>query len=162
MKRIQSGWIALLFFAASAIFANKSYAQNWNPQQKDIWANVEAYWALQAKGDVDGFMSYFSPDYMGWDYGTPVPEGKSIVAKYMANGLKNGKTDFYNIVPVAILIYGDIAIVDYYYNIQRENMEGKKSWEHGRWTDILQKQSNGGSTKWVLIADHGGDVKDKE
>jgi ketosteroid isomerase-like protein len=156
MKRVKFSWLVLLLTIAANLFVNHAYGQNWNQQQKDVWGNVEAYWALQAKGDVDGFMSYFSSDYMGWDYDSPVPQGKASVAKYMTNGLKNGKNLFYDLSPVAILIFGDIAVVDYYYNTQGENMEGKKNWKHGRWTDILQKQGS----KWVLIADHGGDEKD--
>ena len=152
MQRVKLGWAMLLL-----AFTMNVNAQNWTPQQKEVWSNVETYWDHQTKGNIDGFMSYFSADYMGWDYDSPVPEGKSAVGKYVTNGLKNRKTVFYNITPVSIQIFDDIAVVNYYYTTQTENMEGKKDWAKGRWTDILQKQG----PKWVLVADHGGDVKDK-
>jgi ketosteroid isomerase-like protein len=157
MKRVQMGWLVLLL-----AFTTNLFSQNWNAQQKEAWANVEAYWALQAKGDLAGFLSYFSPDYTGWGYDSPVPQGKAAVEKYVSMGMKNNKMLLYDITPVSILVYGDIAIVHYYYNMQRENLEGKKSWESGRWTDILQRQGQGGTGKWVLISDHGGEVKNKE
>ena len=159
MKRNHFFSIVLLLSIAGLSLATNSYGQTWNQQQKDVWTNVDNYWALMAKGDIDGFMTYFGADYMGWDYDSPVPQSKAATAKYMNNGIKNGKTVFYDLSPVAILIYGDIAIVDYYFNTQRENLEGKKEWRSGRWTDVLQKLSGG--SKWVLIADHGGDVKNK-
>jgi ketosteroid isomerase-like protein len=139
-----------------------AFGQTWSAQQKEVWTNVETYWSVQAKGDVEGFLSYFSQDYMGWDYGSPVPQGKTSTAKYITMNMKNSKMLFYDITPVAILVYGDIAIVDYYYSLQTENAEAKKQWKTGRWTDILQKQGGGAGTKWVLIADHGGEDKDKK
>ena len=157
MKKHTFSGLLLVVFIITNPFTGRLYGQIWNPQQKEIWTNVETYWSVQAKGDVEGFLSYFSPDYMGWDYDSPVPMGKAATAKYITNGMKNSKVLFYNITPVAILVYGEVAIVDYYYTIQSENSEAKKQWKNGRWTDILQKQGN----KWVLIADHGGEEKSK-
>ena len=39
--------------------------------QKDVWKSVEDYWALDAKGDLEGFMSYFDASYVGWSYDSP-------------------------------------------------------------------------------------------
>ena len=152
MKSVKLTVAAFLLLISASL-----YAQSWDAKQKEVWMHVENYWDLQSKGNIEGYMAYFSNDYMGWDYDSPVPQGKSIVQKYMANGLKNRKTIFYNITPVSIQVLDDVAIVNYYYSVQSENMEGKKDWSKGRWTDILQRQG----TKWVLVADHGGDVKDK-
>jgi ketosteroid isomerase-like protein len=156
MKRMQTGAM-LLFMLLTA----NLHAQNWSPAQKEVWSNVEAYWDLQSKGNLDGFLSYFSDNYLGWDNDSPVPQNKAAVAKYSANGLKNRKTLFYDITPVSIQIHDDVAIVNYYFNIQSENMEGKKNWDHGRWTDILQRQGQS-SGKWVLIGDHGGSAPEKD
>jgi len=55
----------------------------------------------------------------------------------------------YEIKPLTIKIYNDIAFVHYYYSMVKEGSDGKKKSESGRWTDILMKQGN----KWVLIGD---------
>jgi uncharacterized protein (TIGR02246 family) len=156
MKRIY--FYSTMLFLAIVLLTSTSYGQTWSDKQKEVWSNVENYWSLQAKGDADGFLSYFSQDYMGWDYGSPVPQGKTSTAKYITLNMKNSKVLFYDITPVAILVYNDIAIVDYYYSMQTENSESKKQWKTGRWTDILKKQDN----RWVLIADHGGENKDQK
>ena len=155
MKRINFFSMLLLLSLTWMSLTTKTYGQTWNAQQKEVWSNVETYWSVQAKGDVDGFLSYFSADYMGWDYNSPVPQGKTSTAKYITMSMKNNKILFYDITPAAILVYGDIAIVDYFYSMQTEGADNKKQWKSGRWTDILQKQGS----KWVLIADHGGDDK---
>ena len=151
MKRVSIALTMLLFACTTPVIA-----QNWNTQQKEAWTVVEAYWAAQAKGDAAGFLAYISPDYIGWGYEAPVPQNKASVEKYVSLGMKNNKILFYDISPTAILVYDDIAIVHYYYNMQLENLEGKKTWEHGRWTDILQRQAQG---KWLLVSDHGGEMK---
>ncbi len=51
--------------------------------QKEIWKNVEAYWALDAAENLDGFMSYFHESYMGWDMNEPLPIDKATVRKFI-------------------------------------------------------------------------------
>jgi hypothetical protein len=36
-----------------------------------------------------------------------------------------------------------------------EGSDGKATTEKGRWTDILMKKNG----KWMLVGDHGGEVK---
>ena len=128
------------------------FAQEWSPAQKEVWKNVNTYWEIMAKGDVNGFMEYFHADYAGWENGEPLPSTKEETRKWLSYGSAQGKVLIFDIKPVAIKIHGDVAIVDYFYTMVKENKEGKKNPDAGRWTDILLKQG----TKWVLIGDHGG------
>jgi ketosteroid isomerase-like protein len=110
-----------------------------------------------AKGDVNGFLDYFHQDYIGWDNDSRVPQNKEETKKWVAYAYQGVKIAVYEIQPLAIKIYGDVAFVHYLYSMARE-IDGKKSMESGKWTDILLKQG----TKWVLIGDHGGaDKSDK-
>jgi ketosteroid isomerase-like protein len=133
-------------------------AQEWTPAQKEVWKNVNDYWALLAKGDVKGFMEYFHPDYVGWDYDSPNPQTKGETQKWIEFFTQGKKVPFWDIKPLAIKVYGDVAFVDYYYTQVMEGADGKRNTENGRWTDILLKQNG----KYVLIGDHGGAEKDKK
>jgi len=128
------------------------HAQEWSATQKEVWKNVEAYWALEAAGNVEGFMSYFHENYIGWDINEPVPAGKATVRKFVEYETKMVKTVLYDIKPVAINVFGNVAIVDYYYTRIGKDTEGKERSRSGRWADIVMKQGD----KWVLIGDHGG------
>lgn len=128
-----------------------AYAGQWTAEQKAIWKNVETYWALDEKGDTDGFMEYFHEDYMGWFNRRPLPADRAEVARFVAHYHKAEKTVLTNLQPASINIHGDIAIVHYYYTRISEK-DGKETTSSGRWTDILKKQG----VKWVLIGDHGG------
>jgi ketosteroid isomerase-like protein len=154
--RILLSAIMILFFVAG-IGSYTVKAQEWTPAQKEVWQNVNNYWALMTKGDIAGFMAYFHNDYLGWDNEDPVPSTKEETQKWLQFALQSAKTLIYNIKPLGIRVYGEFAFVHYYYYIVRE-VEGKQKTDFGRWTDILMKQGD----KWVMIGDHGGSVKTEE
>jgi ketosteroid isomerase-like protein len=129
-------------------------AQEWSAAQKDVWASVEAYWALDAQGKTKEFMEYFDADYAGWHVRNPLPSTKASSTKFISYGHKTSKTLVYDIQPVAIKVHGQFAFVHYYYNQMVKNAEGKDEPNGGRWTDILMKQGD----KWVLIGDSGGTI----
>jgi len=144
--------ICLAVFVAAPVAAG-----DWSAAQQEVWKNVEAYWAMIAKGDVDGFLAYMHEDYAGWSLSSPVPESKATSAKYLRFFATRGTTEFYDITPVAIVVHGDVAIVHYFYYEVSKNAEGKTRTEHGRWTDVLIKQGD----RWVLLGDHGGAAEDE-
>jgi ketosteroid isomerase-like protein len=139
------------------LFAAPLRAQEWSAAQKDVWKSVEAYWAFDLTADIEGFMSYVDPSYVGWSYESPVPEDKATVKKFMSLEYQLNKTLVYDIKPVAIQVHGNFAFADYYYMQLVKNAEGKTEEHKGRWTDILMKQGD----RWVLIGDHGGEIKSK-
>jgi ketosteroid isomerase-like protein len=132
-------------------------AQEWSAAQKEVWKNVNDYWALMAKGDINGFYEYFHTDYIGWDNGDALPSTKEESKKMFTFFMTGVKVPVYQIKPVAIKVYGDFAFADYVYTMVMETPDGKKKTEKGTWTDILTKQGN----KWVMIGDHGGATEEK-
>ena len=131
------------------------HAQQWSDAQKDVWKSVENYWALDAKGDLEGFMSYFDASYVGWSYDNALPGDKATARKFIAHQYQVGKVLVYDIKPVAIQVHGNFAFADYYYTQVVKNAEGKEENVEGRWVDILMKQGD----RWVLIGDHGGKIE---
>jgi len=150
MKKVLSTVLAVVCLALLA--TTSLNAQEWSAAQKEVWKNVEAYWALDAAGNLEGFMSYFHDNYMGWDINEPIPMDKASVKKFVEYEYKTSKTLLYTIKPVAINVVGDVAIVDYYYTKIMKDAEGKDKSRSGRWADVVKKQGD----KWVLIGDHGG------
>ena len=127
-------------------------AQEWSAAQKEVWANVQAYWEFDAAGKTKEFLAYFHPDYVGWYNRNALPSGKDTASKFIAHGHKTSKTLVYDIQPVAIKLHGNIAFVHYYYSQITKEGDAKQEASAGRWTDILMKQGD----KWVLIGDNGG------
>ena len=136
---ITSSWISL-------------FAQDWSTEQQKVWKNVETYNALGDAGDVEGYMAYVHPDYLGWSYRNALPRDKAATRKWMEYEFHANKIILSEIKPVGIKIHGDIAIVHYYFSMLYKDAEEKEQYVSGRWTDILMKQGD----KWLLIGDHGG------
>ena len=152
MKRF-TGNFAKLCTSCLILFASMPlFAQEWSAAQKEVWKNVEAYWALDAAGSTDAFMGYFHADYVGWNSVNAMPGNKEAARKFIAHGHKTSKTLVYDVQPVAIKIHGNVAFAHYHYVQIVKDSAGKDKESSGRWTDILMKQGD----KWVLIGDHGG------
>ncbi len=78
--------------------------------------------------------------------------------KWLGYGYESGQTLEQEIMPLAIRIHGDVAIVQYYFVRAVQDSDGKRRRETGNWTDVLLRQGD----KWVLIADRGGVAPDED
>ena len=144
---------AVLFTAI--ILSSSSFAQQWSSEQKSVWAGVEEYWATGTSSNPMSFLNYFDDSYSGWSYDHETPGTKSDAVKSLSYWLNKGKVQFYVITPSKIWVNGDFAYVHYYYTQVTEGPDGKPNTERGRWTDILMKKGG----KWLLVGDHGGEIK---
>jgi len=140
------------------IFAAGVSAQQWSDAQKEVWAGVEAYWAVGMSDNPMDFLNYFDDSYYGWSYEYGAPGTKADVQKALSYWTKKGKTKYYTITPARIWVNGNFAYVHYYYTQVTESNDGKSNTERGRWTDILMKKGD----KWLLVGDHGGEIKSND
>jgi ketosteroid isomerase-like protein len=145
-----------VFLVTGMILNTSAKAQEWSAAQKEVWKVETDMWTAMTKGDAAAFLEYFHPDYMGWDDNNTLPSTKPEVQKWFQLYAQGRKVLDYSIKPVGIRIFGDVAILDYYYSMANE-VDGKKKMEEGRWTDILMKQG----TRWLLIGDNGGEAVKK-
>jgi ketosteroid isomerase-like protein len=150
--------IAVFAMCCGFVAASPASAEQWSPAQTDVWKNVEAYSAMSAAGDVQGFLAYVHDSYIGWDVSDPLTSSKSRLRKFLDYNSRTYKTELADMQPVAINIVDDVAIVHYYFTIVTKDADGKRSYDSGRWTDVLKKQGD----KWVLIGDHGGVTSSEE
>ena len=123
--------------------------REWTNKQKEVWRNVETYTKLIMKSDVDEFLDYFHKDYSSWNYYELMPVNKTAIKNELLH-LPKREIDSYNITPIAIKIFNNVAIVHYYYSAVYKNTNGKDKTKQGRNTDILLKQKD----KWILIGDN--------
>lgn len=148
--------IAFLAMYCGLIAGPAAWAQEWSPAQMEVWKHVESFWQKDAAGDLEGVLSTVHENYVGWDLSEPTTSNKARLRKFLDYNYKNEKTDLYDIQPVAINIVGDVAVVYYHFTAITKDADDEKSYESGRWADILKKQGN----SWLLIGDHGGVTSD--
>ena len=140
------------------LFVANVSAQQWTDEQKAVWAGVDAYWKVSMTDKPMDFLSYFDDSYSGWSYDNEAPGTKADAQKSLGYWTTKGKTVYYVITPARIWVNGDFAYVHYYYTQVTESTEGKPKTEKGRWTDILMKKGD----KWMLVGDHGGEIKNND
>jgi len=150
-------FICLFALVIVLLMAFSIQAQQWTDQQKEVWKTVQTYNDLSANRDP-GFLDYFDDTYHGWEYEADAPDGKEAVKIYISNWDPNIKTLFVILNPATIWVNGNFAYVHYYYTTIREDKDGKRKSEKGRWTDILMKKDG----KWVMVGDHGGSTSDDD
>ena len=149
--------INLLTLILVMFITTNALAQQWSPEQKDVWAGVEKYWQVNQNNPMD-FLDYFDDSYLGWSYDNEAPSTKSDATKSFSYWTKKGKEQFHILTPAKIWVSGDFAFVHYYYSQVMESNDGKSKTEKGRWTDILMKKGG----KWMLVGDHGGEIKNTD
>lgn len=153
MKRL----IGLSTVVFVLVLVSNIQAQQWSPEQKDVWAGVEKYWQVNQNNPLD-FLDYFDDSYMGWSYDNEAPSIKSDVIKSFSYLVKKGKEQYHLLTPARIWVNGNFAYVHYYFTQVTESNDGNSKTEKGRWTDILMKKNG----KWMLVGDHGGEIKSED
>lgn len=149
MKQITMFFSIMLF--AVLFLSGKSFAQQWNSEQKEVWAGVQKYWEIN-NSDPTAFLKYFDDSYIGWSNSDEAPQTKEDAKKSFNYWTSKRKWQFNILTPARIWVNDNFAFVHYYFSEVTENSDGKPMESKGRWTDILMKKNG----TWMIVGDHGG------
>jgi len=112
-------WLSAI--TISLLLAFNIHAQQWSAEQKEVWAGVEAYWAVGMSDNPLDFINYFDDSYNGWNYEVETPHTKADAQKSINYWTTKGKTLLYTITPARIWVNGNFAYVHYYYSEVNES-----------------------------------------
>ncbi len=126
------------------------------PVQKEVWRTVEAYSDASHHRDLQKYLSFWHPDFLGWHNGDDHPtdyEQRSGGLEYYFGVTKSLE---YELEPMGIQVIGNRAAIVHYKlrNVIQSVESGKVSLGLSYWTDYLTFENG----KWLLISDHGGSV----
>jgi Domain of unknown function (DUF4440) len=144
--------LALLTLALLAIVPAAS-AQTWSPEQQELWKLEELQWKLSAARDSSWIEKMVHPSLSYWDRTSPAPQTKASLLLWDRYNNSSSTVLAQELFPIAIVITGNVAVVQYTYSIARENYKKDREMSTGRYTDVFVK--DGG--KWLFIAWAGGD-----
>jgi ketosteroid isomerase-like protein len=128
------------------------FGQEWSEEQKEAWKFIETHWDNLVKEDIEVILADYHDDFIGWEITSPLTFNKAFLRKNMPLWIESSDWVVYNIQPIAINIFDDVAIVHYYHSSVFKDTKGNETNYSGRWTDIIMKQGD----RWVLIGDSGG------
>jgi hypothetical protein len=143
----------LLSAVAALSMSGQAAAQNWTAEQQEIWALEEQQWKMAAAEDVSWIDSMVHPNVSYWETGSPMPQNRSSLLRWNRFANANNNVLEQELLPISIVITGNVAVVNYHYSIARENLKKEQATIKGHYMDVLIK--DGG--KWKFIAWAGGD-----
>lgn len=127
------------------------------PAEREIRAVVESYSNASQNRDLEAYLSYFHPDFLGWYNGDETPTDKKARVRGLTWYFAHSKPIAYTMTIKGIRALGETAIVHYSIEQTLEWNDGRTSETTSHWTDILVRENG----RWYLVSDHGGTVATK-
>ena len=136
-------------------FIGAATAQSWNAEQKEIWDLEELQWKMAAAEDMSWIDTMVHPNLRYWETGDPMPRGKDSLRRWGKYAAENSTVLEQELFPISITLTGNVAVVQYNYQIARENHKKEREMVTGNYTDVLVKENG----RWMFIAWAGGTDK---
>jgi Domain of unknown function (DUF4440) len=133
--------------------AGPAAAQTWTSEQQEIWQFEQKQWQMEKDKDASWIETMVHPNLRYWGIGSPVPQDKASLARWNRYESAYGRVLEQELYPIAATITGNVAVVQYRYQIARENDKKERETVWGHYTDVLIKENG----KWLFIAWEGGD-----
>lgn len=137
------------------LVCSTSYAQKLTPEQQQPWAVLETQVKLDMDRDFESMKQYMHPQGSFWGDGLPHPVSNRNYEYYAAGRAGEDETVAYHLVPVTVVVVGDVAIIDAYLHMLSRLDDGKQEEKilrlHNTW-----KKENG---KWLLLATYNTAVE---
>ena len=123
----------LALFGVAAIAS----AQNWTPEQQEIWRFEEQQWKLAAAEDASWVDTMVHPNLSFWETAQSAPRNKASLQRWNRYSYANSAVLEHEIFPVSGVITGNVAVVNYTYQVAQEDHKKERKMVTGRYTDIL-------------------------
>ena len=138
-------------------FAGTAAAQTWNAEQIEIWNLEEQQWKMAAAEDLSWIDTMVHPNLTYWETGDPMPRGKDSLRRWGKYQVENSTVLEQELFPISITLTGNVAVVQYNYQIARENHKKEREMVTGHYTDVLVKENG----RWQFLTWSGGDQPKK-
>jgi len=136
-----------------ALLALPVQAQQWSPEQQEVWQTIAKQWELEQAED-DAWKNMLHDSFLSWSMEDLMPFDKAATTRFADAEAGDFKIVVQHIVPVGIVVTGDTALAHYYHMTIVEHKNGERETIDGRFTDILTRTGNG----WQFIGWVGEEV----
>lgn len=148
MRQLITGCAVLAGVAVLITQPASLIAQEWSPAQREVIATFDAYTRASVDGDVEKIMSYFHPEFLGWDYKQARPLDLQQTRGMIEGFYSSYKLAGFDVEPLAVQVRDDVAIVHLRYRETMKMGGGPDVSISGPWTATLVK--DGGN--WLFLS----------
>jgi hypothetical protein len=138
-------------------WAGSASAQTWSPDQQEVWKVEEQQWQMAKDEDMSWIDKMVHPNLTYWETGMPSPQNRASLARWNRYNNANSAVLEQELYPISITITGNVAVVQYHYQIARENEKKERATVWGQYTDVLVKEGG----RWLFLTWTGGDYPKK-
>jgi len=142
MKTPKKAFISLFLCGVIVFSSFQVFGQEWTDEQKEVWKSVQANWGTLKNGDVEAALAEYHDDLVTWWVSKPEPLRKVHMKQIYRNWLDYDKLVSYELKPLAITVFNNVANVFYIYKWNGNILSDK-----GRRLEVWVKQDN----KWLEI-----------
>ena len=145
------------FILTTALFlglCGSAFGYELTEEQKGPWNALEEQVRLGLKQDWNGEQEYLHPKRCLWGDELPAPVSKKAYSYWQKKSPTYGKIIAHHLVPVSVVVVGDVAIINFYAHAIVEKDEEQSEIivrGHNTW-----KKEKG---KWLLLANYNTMVK---
>jgi hypothetical protein len=144
-------WAALSLVICA--FSGTASAQTLSADQQEVWKVEQQQWKMNAAKDMSWIDTLLHPNIKIWETGAPMPRDKASLKQWSRYEVESGTVLEQEILPISTTVTGNVAVVQYYYMVARENYKKERETVTGHYTDVLMKEGG----RWQFIAWVGGD-----
>jgi hypothetical protein len=146
---------ATAIVALCAISVGAASAENWSPEQQELWKLEQQQWAMSKSKDLSWIDTMVHQNMRYWETGAPMPRDKASLKHWGRFDSENSTTLEQELFPISATITGNVAVVQYYYMVATEDFKKERSTITGHYTDVLIKENG----RWMFITWSGGEDK---
>jgi len=130
-----------------ALLALPVQAQEWSPEQLEVWQTITKQWDMEKTGDHT-WVDELHDSFVGWPSDSQVPHNKQDVARFVAIDSNGSKIVLQHQQPLAIVVSEDTAVVHYFYTTIIDYDDGDRETVDGRATDVLVRTGD----RWQILS----------
>ncbi len=123
---------------------------HWDATRREVWANLEEHWRELIQGNIEGFLRFIHPEFVGYGHESPLPVDKPWLEKWVGFWAQSTKILICELRPIDIRLHGDIAVLQYCIFTIEQNASGQGRRVIRRYTMTWRKEPD----RWVVIASH--------
>jgi hypothetical protein len=155
MKKIILRLTSMLALLSLTTFA---MADEWSKEQTAAWLVVTQSWEDEVAENGKWPSNYAHKDLMAWGASWPQPRDSSSVTKWSRFDQQAGKTLIYELFPVAVVVVGNTAVVNYNSVTMAEDYEMKRKRSTMGLIETLVKDGN----NWKFLSLTSFEIKSGE
>lgn len=134
-------------------FGGAASGQTLSPEQQEVWKIEQQQWTMDAAKDMSWIDKLTHPNLRFWETGAPMPRDRASLKHWSRYESEASTVLEHELLPISATITGNLAVVQYYYRIARENYKKERETVTGHYTDVLIKEGG----RWQFITWTGGD-----